>query len=70
MSCSMQVDEKGESRPVRFRIPDRLDPARGRLAGTEPVQKTRPIILGVKAEQPETRPAADPGPGEPADRPG
>ena len=42
-----RVDEKGRSKPVTFEIPKALDPARGRLAGTEPVQKTKPIVIGI-----------------------
>lgn len=45
---SVRVDDRGDSRPLEFRIPDRLEPARGRIAGTDPPQKTKPIILGVK----------------------
>ena len=48
------LDEKGASKPVAFAIPAELDPARGRVAGTPPVQKTQPIIRGLKAE---TQPA-------------
>ncbi len=56
---SVHVDEKGAARPVAFEIPAGLDPARGRLAGTAPVQKTRAIVFGVKADEdaPATRPA-------------
>ncbi|HUU21937.1 MAG TPA: hypothetical protein VM389_05315 [Phycisphaerae bacterium] len=42
------VDEKGHAAPVAFEIPKALDPARGRLAGTEPVQKTKPIVIGME----------------------
>jgi len=44
---SGHVDEKGASAPVRFEIPAQLDGARGRIAGTPAVQKTRPVILGL-----------------------
>ncbi|KPK80732.1 MAG: hypothetical protein AMJ81_11470 [Phycisphaerae bacterium SM23_33] len=58
---SVYVGEKGVSQPLTFRIPDRLDPARGRIAGTEPGQKTEPIILGVKEEKaPATTAASGP----------
>ncbi len=55
------VDETGRAEPVTFRIPERLDPARGRIAGTEPVQKTRPIVLGLAeaADAPASRPASE-----------
>jgi len=52
---SIYIDPKGRSRPVTFHIPERLDPARGRVAGTEPVQHTRAIILGL--DEPASRPA-------------
>lgn len=55
---SAHVDERGISRPLKFRIPDRLDPARGRIAGTEPVQKTKPIILGVRKGEADTQPVS------------
>lgn len=51
-ALSAFVDERGQSRPVEFAIPEKLDPARGRLAGTEPVQTTKPTILGL-AEPPQ-----------------
>ena len=53
---SIYIDPEGRSRPVTFRIPERLDPARGRLAGTEPVQHTKPLILGL--DEPASQPAA------------
>jgi len=53
-ALSVYVDEKGRSQPLRFTIPEKLDPARGRIAGTEPKQDTRPIIIGP---QPATAPA-------------
>jgi len=42
---SVYVDEAGHSQRVDFRIPAKLDPAWGRIADTEPVQPTKPIIL-------------------------
>jgi len=60
-ALSAYVDEKGRSRPVEFEIPERLDPARGRIAGTEPVQKTHPILLGVtRDKEATTAPATQP----------
>jgi len=44
---SAHVDEKGRSAPITFEIPRTFDPARGRLAGTDPVQKTKPIVIGL-----------------------
>ena len=60
---SAHVDEAGRSEPVKFEIPKTLDGARGRIAGTDPVQKTRPIILGVgKAkDRPRSKPASGKG---------
>ena len=46
-ALSAYVDEKGKSTPVAFEIPAPLDGARGRIAGTEPKQNTRPIVSGV-----------------------
>ncbi len=54
---SAYVDEKGKSRPVKFAIPERLDGTRGRLAGTNPVQETKPVIIGLTAI---TRPMTQP----------
>jgi len=56
-ALSVTIDEKGVSRPVKFRIPVDLDPARGRLANTPPVQKAKPIILGVTKDESSTQPA-------------
>lgn len=44
---SVYVDEQGRSKPVEFRIPEKLDPNRGRIADTEPRQDTKPIVVGV-----------------------
>ena len=58
---SAYVDEDGRSRPIEFEIPKVLDPARGRIAGTEPVQTTRPVILGLpKRRAPKPRPTTAP----------
>jgi len=57
-ALTASVDQAGRSRPIKFTIPKDLDPARGRLADTEPVQKTKPILLGLP--QPKTRPATAP----------
>ena len=58
-ALSVTIDEEGASKPVKFRVPVDLDPSRGRLAGTPPVQTTKPIILGVTKEEPSstTQPA-------------
>jgi len=59
---SVHVDENGRARPVNFQIPAKLDPARGRIAGTEPVQKTKPAIFieGKKQAQPPPKPLTRP----------
>ena len=43
---SVYVDESGRAKPLSFEIPGKLDPARGRIAGTEPKQSTKPIVVG------------------------
>lgn len=55
------IDAEGLSRPVDFRMPEKLDPARGRIADTPPVQKTKPAIFieGKKQDKPPTEPAGD-----------
>ena len=50
-ALSAYVDPQGNSEPLEFTIPDKLDPRRGRLAGTEPKQETEPIVLGVDDDQ-------------------
>jgi len=50
------LDEGGVCKFLEFRIPSRLDAARGRLAGSEPVQKTKPIILGLSGQDQTTKP--------------
>ena len=57
-SLSAYVDQDGRSEPVAFEIPRRLDPARGRIAGTEPRPQTEPILIGVKTDDARTQPAA------------
>ncbi len=59
-ALSVYVDEKGRSGPVKFTIPDRLDLARGRIAGTNPIQKTKPIIIGLAATTRPTTQATQP----------
>ena len=60
---SAYVDEKGKSRPVAFEIPDPLDPARGRIAGTEPKQDTRPVLIGGREGVKESKSRRAGGPG-------
>ncbi len=55
---SVYVDEKGRSEPVRFRIPEKPDTSRGRVAVTEPKLKTRPYILGLELQKPSTTSSA------------
>ena len=54
-ALSARVDQNGRSKPVKFVLPDPLDPATGRIAGTDPVQKTTPIILGLR-KKPDVAP--------------
>lgn len=56
-SLSMHVDPDGRCEPVRYKVPDMLDPAKGRLAGTEFKQDTQPALLGIgsPASQPSTQ---------------
>jgi len=58
---SVRIDAEGKSRPVRFEIPAKADPTRGRVAGTDPKIKTKPYILGLD-EKPTSRPATRPKP--------
>jgi hypothetical protein len=44
---SVHLDENGRSPRVEFEIPAALDPARGRIAGTDPAADTKPIIIGL-----------------------
>ena len=55
---SAHVDEQGKSGAIEFDIPKVLDPARGRIAGTEPAQKTKPVILGLPKRKTPKAPAA------------
>ncbi|MCK4627040.1 MAG: hypothetical protein KAV00_17135, partial [Phycisphaerae bacterium] len=59
-ALSVHVSEKGGSEPVKFTIPKRLDLARGRLAGTNPIQKTKPTIIGLTATTRPTTQASRP----------
>ncbi len=59
-ALSAYVNEKGRAGPVKFTIPKRFDLARGRLAGTNPVQKTKPIIIGLTATTRPTTQATRP----------
>ena len=54
---SVFIDADGNSQPVTFTIPDKIDPSRGRPADTEPALTTQPHILGL--DQPTTQPDAD-----------
>ena len=49
------VNEDGHADRLKYRIPGKADPRRGRIAGTKPEQDTRPIIFGLK--EPESQPA-------------
>ena len=55
------VDAKGVAKPVEFRIPDKPDPARGRVSGTEPRHPAAPTIFGLSKEQeiPTSAPAGE-----------
>jgi len=62
---SVYIDQSGRSEPVKFEVPDKPDPTRGRVAGSDPKMKTKPYILGLDGA-PTTRPATQPGPKIPA----
>jgi hypothetical protein len=53
------IDAAGVGKPVEFRIPDKPDPARGRVSGTEPKRDTKPIIIGLTGEKSATVPAKE-----------
>lgn len=44
---SVRVDAAGQSEPVAFTLPDAPDPSRGRPAGTDVRQETRPHVLAA-----------------------
>lgn len=46
------LDEHGRSQPLKWTLPEKPDPARGRLAGTPPAQNTQPTIIGLPATEP------------------
>jgi|GEM_PF-358342 len=58
-NLSVYVGADGRSEPVDFKVPVKPDPARGRIARTDPKMKTRPCILGLGIEA-TTRPATQP----------
>ena len=51
---SVHIDERGQSRPLRYTLPEKGDLSRGRLRSTDPDAKTKPHVRGldVKPEQP------------------
>ncbi|MFP4054173.1 MAG: hypothetical protein ACLFV7_09965 [Phycisphaerae bacterium] len=60
-ALTADVDADGKSEPLRFRIPDKANPAIGRTAGTKMKLESAPVILGVqkqKPKEPTTRPAS------------
>ncbi len=57
---SVFVSAEGKSEPVKFKIPDKADPARGRPAGTDPKLNTKPFILGVTAKTATTAEDGEP----------
>ena len=52
-----RIDAGGKSQPVKFRIPEKPDPSRGRAAGTKIDIKTKPHVLGVDEPQPPAPPS-------------
>ena len=56
---TVRLDATGTAGPLYFRVPDKADPSRGRVPGTEITVKTGPHVLGL-ANQPEptSRPAS------------
>lgn len=56
---SVFVSSAGKSKPVKFEIPDKPAPSRGRPAGTEIKLKTKPHILGVTVENKTESKSAD-----------
>ena len=46
-TLSAYVNPQGHSRPIEFKIPDKPDITRGRLANTKPVQPVKPYVLGL-----------------------
>lgn len=55
---SVYLDEKGQAAPLVFALPEKPDPTRGRVAGTEPKQETKPFIFGLA--RPTSEPASQP----------
>jgi len=49
-TLSAHVSPTGYSEAVRFEIPDKPDPSRGRVPGTPPQMDTRPHVLGLDEE--------------------
>ena len=49
------VDEDGRSEPIRFTVGKKLDPAKGRVAGSPFAIVTKPVVLGLS--KPTSRPA-------------
>jgi hypothetical protein len=49
-ALSVHVDADGRSRPLRFTIPAKTDPATSRPANTKPQLDTAPKVLGLDAE--------------------
>lgn len=47
---SAHVDANGYAKPVKFTIPEKPDPSRGRVRGTAPDIDTRPNVLGIDAD--------------------
>ncbi len=56
---SAYIDADGKSGAVKFTVPAKPDPTRGRVAGTDPKMKTKPYILGLGAK-PSTQPTTQP----------
>jgi hypothetical protein len=58
---SVFVDEKGKSSPLKFTLPAKTDPRRGRPAGSEPKLDQEPRVSGLEEENPDQEaPRQDP----------
>jgi hypothetical protein len=42
---SVRIDAEGESEPVKFTLPEKIDPSRGRPANTKPDLDTKPHVI-------------------------
>jgi hypothetical protein len=60
---TVRISPAGSSPQIKFTIPDKPDPSRGRPAGTAPDIPAEPHVLGLQTKPPvATHPAATSGP--------